>query len=58
MTIEVANNKVYFIYRSNSEAQLAFGRLISLGPKYCSKGSEWNALMVDMEKMETMGGRQ
>lgn len=59
MTITIEGNKVYFVYASTEDTAKAFRRLRSLDPRVCSRnGGEFNALVVDMEKMPTMGEMQ
>lgn len=57
-SIRIEGNKVYFIYLNTQAAALALARLASLNPKVCSRGGQFNALVVDLEKMPTQGEMQ
>jgi hypothetical protein len=58
MTIKYAGNKVYFIYQDYLAAEEAYLRLKYLSPHICSMGGHLNALVVDMSRVEPMGGVQ
>lgn len=58
MTIEIKGDKVYFVYQDYLAAEEAFIRLRYLSPNICSRNGHLNALVVDMEKVQPMGGRQ
>jgi hypothetical protein len=58
MTIKYQGNKVYFIYQDYLSAESAYERLKHLSPHICSYGGHLNALVVDMSKVEPMGGVQ
>lgn len=48
-------DKVYFIYANTQDANDALERLKHLKPHICSRGGYFNALVVDMDRVPTMG---
>ena len=55
MTIQIKDGRVYFVYADRFQANEAFDRLRHLKPHIVSQGGYFNALVVDLDKVETMG---
>lgn len=55
MTITIKDGRVYFVYADRWQANEAFDRLKHLRPHICSQGGYFNALVVDLDKVQPMG---
>lgn len=55
MTIEIHQDKAYFIYPGIIEAGEALVRLKSLNPHIVSRRGYMNALVVDLRRVQPMG---